>query len=88
LRRIIGLMAMQVVHYSDFFRAYYLKRKKDGLPAKGLAVLAAAHKWYNSQSISFDLFVSKTILLIYPQVKGNFCKKSLQISFYSNTSKY
>ena len=43
LRRIIWLMTTQVIHYCDVFRAYYLKRKKDGLPYKK-AVLATAHK--------------------------------------------
>jgi transposase len=43
LRRIIWLMTTQVIHYCDVFRAYYLKRKKEGLPYKK-AVLATSHK--------------------------------------------
>ncbi|MGZ6210490.1 MAG: IS110 family RNA-guided transposase [Syntrophales bacterium] len=43
LRRIIWLMTTQVIHYCDVFRAYYLKRRKDGLPYKK-AVLATSHK--------------------------------------------
>ncbi len=43
LRRIIWLMTTQVIHYCDVFRAYYRKRRKDGLPYKK-AVLATSHK--------------------------------------------
>jgi transposase len=43
LRRIIWLMTTQVIHFCDVFRAYYLKRRKDGLPYKK-AVLATSHK--------------------------------------------
>ena len=43
LRRIIWLMATRVIHYSDMFNVYYLKRRKEGLPYK-MAVLATAHK--------------------------------------------
>jgi transposase len=43
LRRIIWLMTTRVIHYSDIFKAYYLKRRKEGLPYK-MAVLATAHK--------------------------------------------
>jgi transposase len=43
LRRIIWMMTVRVIHYSDIFKAYYLKRRKEGLPYKK-AVLATAHK--------------------------------------------
>jgi transposase len=43
LRRIIWLMSTTVIQYCDVFRAYYLKRKKEGLHHK-MAVLATAHK--------------------------------------------
>jgi len=43
LRRIIWMMATRVIHYSDIFKVYYLKRRKEGLPYK-MAVLATAHK--------------------------------------------
>ena len=43
LRRIIWLMTTRVIHYSDMFKVYYLKRRKEGLPYK-MAVLATAHK--------------------------------------------
>ena len=43
LRRIIWLMTTQVIHYCDVFRAYYLKRRKEGLPYNK-AVLATSHK--------------------------------------------
>ena len=43
LRRIIWMMATRVINYSDVFKAYYLKRRKEGLPYK-MAVLATAHK--------------------------------------------
>jgi transposase len=43
LRRIIWMMTTRVIHYSDIFKVYYLKRRKEGLPYK-MAVLATAHK--------------------------------------------
>ena len=43
LRRIIWLMTTSVIQYSDVFKLYYLKRRKEGLPYK-MAVLATAHK--------------------------------------------
>jgi transposase len=43
LRRIIWLMTTSVIQYSDLFKVYYLKRRKEGLPYKK-AVLATAHK--------------------------------------------
>ncbi len=43
LRRVIWLMTTRVIHYSDIFKAYYLRRRKEGLPYK-MAVLATAHK--------------------------------------------
>jgi transposase len=43
LRRIIWMMTTRVIHYSTVFKAYYLKRRKEGLPYK-MAVLATAHK--------------------------------------------
>jgi transposase len=43
LRRIIWMMTTSVIQYTDIFHAYYLKRRKEGLPYK-MAVLATAHK--------------------------------------------
>jgi transposase len=43
LRRIIWMMTTSVIQYTDIFNAYYLKRRKEGLPYK-MAVLATAHK--------------------------------------------
>ena len=43
LRRIIWMMTTSVIQYTDTFKTYYLKRRKDGLPYKK-AVLATAHK--------------------------------------------
>jgi transposase len=43
LRRVIWLMATRVIINNDLFRAYFKKRKSDGLPYKK-AVLATAHK--------------------------------------------
>lgn len=43
LRRIIWMMTTKVVHYNDIFKAYYLKRRAEGLPYK-MAILATAHK--------------------------------------------
>ncbi len=43
LRRVIFLMAKQVSRDNDFFKAYYSKRRNEGLTFKE-AVLATAHK--------------------------------------------
>lgn len=43
LRRIIWMMTVRVIHYSNIFKVYYLKRRMEGLPYKK-AVLATAHK--------------------------------------------
>jgi transposase len=43
LRRVIWLMATKVIINNDLFKAYFKKRKQDGLPYKK-AVLATAHK--------------------------------------------
>ena len=43
LRRIIWMMTTGVIQYTDIFKTYYLKRRKEGLPYKK-AVLATAHK--------------------------------------------
>ena len=43
LRRVIWMMTTRVIQYSDVFKIYYLKRRKEGLPYKK-AVLATAHK--------------------------------------------
>jgi transposase len=43
LRRVIWLMTTKVVMFNDFFRTYFSRRKKEGLPYKK-AILATAHK--------------------------------------------
>ncbi len=43
LRRIVYLMTIGVIRCNAFFKAYFLKRKQDGLPFRK-AVLATAHK--------------------------------------------
>jgi transposase len=43
LRRVIWLMTTKVIISNEVFRAYYFKRRKDGLIYK-MAVLATAHK--------------------------------------------
>lgn len=43
LRKIIWKMTTKVIQYTDTFRAYFSKRRKEGLPYKK-AVLATAHK--------------------------------------------
>lgn len=43
LRRIIYLMTIGVIRCNAFFKAYFLKRKQDGLPFRK-AVMATAHK--------------------------------------------
>lgn len=43
LRRVIYLMTVNVIRVNAFFKAYFLKRKKDGLPYRK-AVIATAHK--------------------------------------------
>ena len=43
LRKIIWMMTTKAIQYSEIFKDYYLKRRKEGLPYKK-AVLATAHK--------------------------------------------
>lgn len=43
LRRVIWLMTEKVIQFTELFRTYYLKRRKNGLPYKK-AVIATAHK--------------------------------------------
>ena len=43
LRRIIYLMTVSVVRFNPFFKCYFNKRKKEGLPYRK-AILATAHK--------------------------------------------
>jgi transposase len=43
LRRIIWMMTIRVIRYTEIFHNYYNKRRKEGLPYKK-AVLATAHK--------------------------------------------
>jgi len=43
LRRVIYLMTVNVIRVNAFFKAYFLKRKQNGLPYRK-AVLATAHK--------------------------------------------
>ena len=43
LRRIVYLMTIGVIRCNAFFKAYFLKRKQDGLPFRK-AVMATAHK--------------------------------------------
>ncbi len=43
LRKIIWTMTTRVIQYTDIFKTYYQKRRKEGLPHKK-AVLATAHK--------------------------------------------
>ncbi len=56
LRRVIWLMSTKVIIFNDFFKEYYLKRKRDGLPYK-MAVLATAHKLIR---IIFAMLSNKT----------------------------
>jgi transposase len=56
LRRVIWLMSTKVIIFNDFFKAYFLKRKRDGLPYK-MAVLATAHKLIR---IIFAMLSNKT----------------------------
>jgi|YelNatPaOPRAMG01_1025707.scaffolds.fasta_scaffold33869_2 transposase len=43
LRRVIYIMTVNVIRVNSFFKAYFLKRKQEGLPYKK-AILATAHK--------------------------------------------
>jgi len=57
LRRVIWLMATKVIIFNDFFKSYFTKRKKEGLPYKK-AVLATAHKLIR---IIFAMLSNKTL---------------------------
>ena len=48
LRRVIWLMATKAIIHNVLFKAYFEKRKKDGLPYKK-AVLATAHKHFKRE---------------------------------------
>ncbi|WP_448589293.1 transposase [Thermodesulfobium sp.] len=43
LRRVIYIMTVNVIRVNSFFKAYFLKRKQEGLPYKK-AILATVHK--------------------------------------------
>lgn len=60
LRRVIWLMATKVIIYNDLFKAYYKKRRKDGLPYKK-AVLATAHKLIR---VMFAMLSHKTHFIV------------------------
>lgn len=57
LRRVIWLMANSVIQCNEFFKTYYLKRRKDGLPYKK-AVMATAHKLVR---IIFAMLTNRTL---------------------------
>jgi transposase len=73
LRRIIWLMSTKVIIFNDFFKAYFLKRKKDGLPYK-MAVLATAHKLIR---IIFAMLSNKTFIRYV--IKQNFSQYSSKL---------
>ena len=54
----------QVIHYSDVFKVYYLKRRKEGLPYK-MAVLATAHKLIR---VIYAMLTQRTVFC--PQVNS------------------
>ncbi len=56
LRRVIWLMAKSVVFTNDLFRAYFYKRRREGLCYK-MAVLATAHKLIR---VMFAMLVHQT----------------------------
>ena len=56
LRRVIWLMAKTVVFSNDLFRAYFYKRRREGLPYK-MAVLATSHKLIR---VMFSMLVHHT----------------------------
>ena len=56
LRRIIWLMATKVIVNNQVFRAYFFKRRREGLPYKK-AVLATAHKLIR---VMFALLTNRT----------------------------
>ncbi len=57
LRRVIWIMANCVIRSNQFFKTYYLKRRKDGLPYKK-AVMATAHKLIR---IIFAMLTNRTL---------------------------
>ncbi len=56
LRRVIWLMARNVIFANDLFRAYFYKRRREGLPYK-MAILATAHKLIR---VMFSMLVHQT----------------------------
>jgi len=59
LRRIIWLMTVKVIQFTEYFRQYFQKRIKDGLVYKK-AVLATAHKLIR---VIFAMLTNKTLLM-------------------------
>jgi transposase len=57
LRRVIWLMATKVIISNQVFRAYYQKRRKEGLIYK-MAVLATAHKLIR---VMFSMLVNERV---------------------------
>ena len=57
LRRVIWIMAVKVIQFNVYFKQYYQKRIKDGLPYKK-AVLATAHKLIR---VMFAMLSTKTV---------------------------
>jgi transposase len=60
LRRIVYLMTIGVIRCNAFFKAYFLKRKQDGLPFRK-AVMAVAHKLIR---VIFAMLSHKTHFLV------------------------
>ena len=56
LRRVIWLMTTRVITNNDVFRAYFFKRRREGLPYKK-AVLATAHKLIR---VMYSMLVNQT----------------------------
>ena len=60
LRRIVYLMAVSVINHNAYFRAYFLKRRREGVPYKK-AVVATAHKLLRT---IFSMLTNKTFFHI------------------------
>jgi transposase len=73
LQRIIWMMATRVIHYSDIFKVYYLKRRKGGLPYK-IEVLATAQKLIR---VIYAMLTQRTTLLLGGEFMIVDCKENI-----------
>ena len=80
LRRIIWLMTVSVVRFNAYFRDYFLRRRKEGLPYKK-AILATSHKLIRT---IYAMLTKKTYFHVpCPSLSPNLTFNSQKKIFYN-----